>query len=269
MRAQGLQGFLNREERGVGRGTVLIASCFWVAASLTPAWSASPGEAQQGGDYALGAFAMPYPSFLSEGPESPLYVNMKGSQTASQIFSSTLAEETDQALQRVKARYEIDLGNYSFEFSGGYFPGMRSPVPSVSPLDPRAHLGYINLTIPLSQFYFRGGAFLGQNVESLGLIFKRSSEEQKAKKRELFGYQIGGEYRFSESLSIQAGWGQATQEYEMTRESLGAWYLRAQIGLGRGMSIIPQVGFVDTTSGDGPRITEEAVHFGAKWHINF
>ena len=253
----------------MGRATVLVASCFWVATSLTQAWSASPGEAQQGGDYALEAFSRPYPFSLSKGPEFPLYMNMKGLQALSQVSSSGVLDETLQALQGVKGRYEIDLGNYSFEFSGGYLPGMKSLVRSESSLDPGAHLGYINLTIPVSQFYLRGGVFFGSSVESLGLIFKRSSEEQKSKKGELFGYQIGGEYRFSESLSIQAGWSQTSQEYEMTRESLGAWYLQAQISLGRGMSIIPQVGFVDTTSGDEQRLTEEALYFGARWNINF
>jgi len=254
----------------VGGAIVLIASCFWVAVSLTPAWSAGPGEARQGGDYLQGAFSLPYPFSLSEEPESSLCMNLKGLRQAPlQASSSTVLDETVPALQGVKARYEIDLGDYSFEFSGGYVPGMKSLVPSESPLDPRAHLGYVNLTIPLSQFYLKGGAFFGQNVEALGLIFKRPSEEQKAKKRELFGYQIAGGYRFSESLSIQAGWGQAAQEYEMTREGLGAWYLQAQISLGGGMSVIPQVGFIDITSGDGEKIREEAFYFGARWHINF
>ncbi len=202
----------------MGRARVLIASCLWVAAFLTPAWAAGPGEAHQGGDYVQGAFSQPYPFFLSEEPDSSLYMNLKGLRLAPlQAFSSTVLDETVPTHQGVKARYEIDLGNYSFESGGAYVPEMKSLVPSESPVDSRGYLGYINLTIPLSQFYLKGGAFVGQNVEALGLIFKRPSEEQNAK-RELFGYQVGGGYRFSDSLSIQAGWGQTAQGYEMTRE---------------------------------------------------
>ena len=254
----------------MGRATVLIASCFWVAASLTPAWSAGPGEAQQGGENIQGAFSLPYPFSLSEEPESSFYVNPKGLRQARlEASSSTVLDETVPALQGLRARYEVDLGDYSFELSGGYVPGMKSLVPSESPLDPRAHLGYVNLTIPVSQFYLKGGAFFGQSEEALGLFFKRPSEEQKAKKKELFGYQIGGGYRFSEALSIHAGWGQAAQEYEMTREGLEAWYLQAQISLGWGMSVIPQVGFMGITSDDGEKTREESFYFGARWHINF
>jgi len=248
----------------VSRTRVLIASCLWVAASLTPSWAAGPG-----GDYDQGAFSQPYPFFLSEEPDSSLYMNLKGLRLAPlQGSSSTVLDKTVPALQGVKARYEIDLGNYGFEFSGGYVPGMKSLIPSESPLDSRVNLSYVNLKIPLSQFYLKGGAFFGRNVEALGPIFKRSSEEQNAKKRELFGYQIDGGYRFSDSLSIQAGWGQATQEYEMTREGLGAWYLQAQISLGWRMSVTPQVGFSDITTGDGEKI-EEAFYYGARWQINF
>ena len=254
----------------MGRALVLIASCFWVAVSLAPAWSAGPGEAEQGGDSVKGAFPLPYPFSLSEKLDSSLYMYLKGLRHVPlQDSSSTVLDETVPVLQGVNARYAIDLWNYSFEFSGGYVPGMKSLVPSESSFDQRAHVGYVNLTIPLSQFYLKGGAFFGQNVDALGLIFKRPSEDQGANKRELFGYQIGGGYWFNDSLSIQAGWGRAAQEYEMTREGLGAWYLQAQIGLGRGMSVTPQVGFIDISSGDGEKIREEAFYFGARWHINF
>ena len=145
---------------------------------------------------------------------------------------------------------------------------MKSLVPSESFLDPRAHLGYVNFTIPFSQFYFKGGAFFGRNEEALGLIFKRPPEAQDAEKRELFGYQISGGYRFSDSLSIQAGWGQAAQEYRMKSEGLGTWYLQAQISPGWGMSFIPQVGFIDIKSADGEKLKED-FYFGARWHINF
>jgi hypothetical protein len=259
----------NQEERAVGGARVLIASCLWVAASLTPAWTAGPGEAQQGGDYVQGAFSLPYPFSLSEEPDSSLYMNLKGLRLApSQVSSSTVLDETGPALQGVKARYEIGLENYSFEFSGGYVPEMKSLVLSESSLDPRAYLGYVDLTMPLSQFYLKGGAFFGQNVEALGMIFKRPFEEQNPK-RELLGYQISGGYRFSDSLSIQAGWAQAVQEYEMAREGLGAWYLQAQISLGWRMSVTPQAGFIDITTGDREKIKEEAFYCGARWQINF
>jgi hypothetical protein len=268
-RAQGLQDPPNQEERAVGRATVLIASCFWVAASLTPAWSAGPGQTQLDGDYVHGAFSLPYPFSLSDETDPSLYMKLKGlSKTPWQMSCSTILDETVPEFQGVKARYEISLGNYSFEFSGGYVPVMKSLVPSESFLDPRAHLGYVNFTIPFSQFYFKGGAFFGRNEEALGLIFKRPPEAQDAEKRELFGYQISGGYRFSDSLSIQAGWGQAAQEYRMKSEGLGTWYLQAQISPGWGMSVIPQVGFVDLTSGDGEKLKED-FYFGARWHINF
>jgi hypothetical protein len=264
-----LQNLSGREERAVGKAKALIATCLWVAGSLAPALAFGTGNGPFGRDDLQRAFSRPYPFALSEEPDSTLHANFKGLRLAPwQVSSSTALDETVPALQGVKGRYEIGLGNYSFEFSGSYLPGMRSLVPAEAPFDPRAHLGYIHLTIPVSQFFLEGGAFFGHNTEALGLSFKRPSKEQNPE-RELFGYQIGGGYRFSDSLSIQAGWGQAAQEYETTREGLRAWYLQAQISLGWRMSVTPHVGFTEFTTGDGDKIREEAFYCGARWQISF
>lgn len=105
-------------------------------------------------------------------------------------------------------------------------------------------------------------------MQALSLIFKRPSEDQNPA-RELFGYQIGGGYRFSDSLSIQAAWGHAAHEYETTREGLRAWILQAQIRLGWGMSVTPHVGFIDIMTERGEKLREEAFYCGARWQINF
>jgi hypothetical protein len=264
-----LQNLSGREERAVGKAKALIATCLWVAGSLAPALAFGTGNGPFGRDDLQRAFSRPYPFALSEEPDSTLHANFKGLRLAPwQVSSSTALDETVPALQGLKARYDLRLGDYSLQFSGGYVPAMNTFKPSEAYLDPEAYLGYMNLTIPVSQFYLKGGAFFGHNAEALGLSFKRPSEEQNLE-RELFGYQIGGGYRFSDSLSIQAGWGQASQEYETTREGLRTWYLQAQISLGWRMSVTPHVGFTEFTTGDGNKIREEAFYCGARWQISF
>jgi len=254
----------------VGRARILIASCLWVAASLTPAWAAGPDEEPAGGFFIKGAFTQPYPFFLTENPDSVPHLNLKGLRLAPlQTSSSTVLPATSPGPQGVNARYETGLGNYRFELSGSYLPGMRSSISTEFPLDSQAYLSSVNLTIPLSQFYLKGGAFWGQNVEALGLILGRPSEEQGVRKGDLFGYQIGGGYRFSDSLSLQAGWGQAAQEYEMIRQGLGAWYVQAQIGLGWRMSLTSEVGAIDISTGDREQAGKDAFYLGARWEIRF
>jgi hypothetical protein len=254
----------------VGRVRVLIVSCLWFAASLPPAWAAGLGESKQGEDYVQGAFSLPYPLSSSEETNSFLSMNLKSFRLAPpQASSLSVLDGTVPAVQGVEARYENGLGDYKFEFTGGYVPGMNSLFRPESPRDQSAYLGYVGVTMPLSDFYFKGGAFFGQNVEALGLICKLPLEEPKAGKRDFVGYQIGGGYRFNESLSIQAGLWQAAQEYETTRDGLRAWYLQAQISLGSRMSVTPQVGFFDNLPSDGEKMKEEAFYYGARWQINF
>jgi hypothetical protein len=145
---------------------------------------------------------------------------------------------------------------------------MKTDLSSDPQLDPDAYLGYVNLKIPLYGFYLSGGAFFGQNVNALDTVLQRPSDESSLQ-RSLFGYQVGGGYKFSDSLSIEAGWGQAAQEYEISRDDLTAWYFQAQISLGLRMSITPQVGIVDFTNNDGEKTKEEAFYSGVRWQINF
>jgi hypothetical protein len=262
---------LSREESAVGNAKALIASCLWIAVFWSPAWAGGPVEALLSGVHVLPLDepSHPYPFYLTEEPGRSRQMDLKDLFCARPaLFSPAATDETDRAFQGLRARYEIGVGNYSVEFSGGYLPEMKSLIPSKAAPDPRSHLGYVNLEIPLYRFYLKGGAFFGQQVEALGLRFEGTYGAQNAE-RELFGYQIGGRKRFGDSLSIQAGWGQVAQEYETAKEGLKVWYVHAHISLGWRMFFAPHEGYIDFTSGDGEKVKEEAFYCGARWQINF
>jgi hypothetical protein len=264
-----LQNCLDREERALGKAKVFIASCFWIAVFLTPSWAASKGEPLFDREYVESFFSYPYPFSPNQKTDAAPHIDSNGLRLSRLgISPSSVLDETDTSIHGVKAQYRMDLGSYRLELTGGYAPGMKSLFPSEAPLDPRICLGYIDLRVPLSHFYVKGGAFFGHNMEALWLAFKPSSEEHAAE-RDLLGYQIGGGYRFNDSLSIQAGWGQAAQEESSAKETLKAWHLQARISLGWRMSVAPQVGYLHFTKGDGEDIREEAFYCGARWQINF
>jgi len=242
----------------VKRAQLLVASCLWFAASGIPAWAAERTPA---------TLCFPAAFFPSEDKESRFNLNVEDFRIPpfGRSFSPAL-NESDAPLRGLEARYQ--MGRDSLEISGGYIPGMKAVFSSESQLDPDAYLSYVNLKIPLYRFYFSGGAFFGQNLDALGLIGQTRSEE-RGLRTSLFGYQVGGGYKFNETLSVQAGWGQAAQEYDVSRDDLRAWYLQAQISLGWRMSFTPQVGLVDSMNGDGEKTREEAFYCGARWQINF
>ena len=253
----------------MGKSEFLIASCLWFATSLAPAWAAGPGPFPSGGNPVHGSFSY-FQSFAFTEERDPSFsMNRAGlGPSLFQPFSLSFMDQEGEAFQGLSARYEMGLGNHRFEFRGGYVPEMKSLFSSEPPLDPKAYVGYVQLTIPVFQFFFQGGAFVGQNMESMGLLVKPFSEEPNAEK-ELLGCRIGGGYRFSDALSVQAGWGQAALEHDTAREGLRTWYLQAHIGLGLRMSLVPRVGFIDFTRGDGEKVREEAFYCGARWQISF
>ena len=244
------------------KARLLITSCLWLTAFGTPVWGADA-------DRAPAALVLrPAMSSLEE-PNSSLHLSVEDFRSAPfQEFFSPAFDEAGTALPGLQARYQMGLADHSLELSGGYVPGLKGAVPSESRLDPDAYLGYVNLKIPLHRFYLKGGAFFGQNMDALPLM-AQSPWDERGPQRSLFGYQVGGGYKFSDTLSIQAGWGQAAQGQEISREDLRTWYIQAQISLGWRVSITPQVGYVDFTNGDGEKTKAEAFYCGARWQINF
>jgi hypothetical protein len=210
------------------------------------------------------------PSISSlQDTDSSLHLSVEDFRSAPfRSFFSPAFGETDPTLPGLQARYQMGLTGDSLEVSGGYVPGVKESVPSESRIDPDAYLGYVKFKIPLHRFHLSGGAFFGQNMDALTLISQSPSDERPLQ-RSLFGYQIGGGYKFSDTLSIQAGWGEVAQAYDISRDDLRAWYLQAQITLGWRISITPQVGFVDFTNGDGEKSKEEAFYCGGRWEISF
>jgi hypothetical protein len=246
--------------RAIKKARILIASCLFLAASGITAWTADAGNPPA---------ALLSPILSIEDENSAFNLSVEDFRLAPFQESFTPAiDEPDTALRGLQARYQLGPRGGSVELTGGYVPGMKSVARSEPQFYPDAYLGYVNLKIPVYRFYLSGGAFFGQNLDVLALTTQGPSDELGLQ-RSLFGYQVGGGYRFNDRLSIQAGWGQAAHEREFSRDDLRAWYFQAQISLGWRISITPQAGFVDFMKDDGERTKEEAFYCGARWQINF
>jgi hypothetical protein len=256
------------------RAAFILAACLWLAASAAQALAWDPGV-----DFLLGRSPADLFSCTAaaqrqdmEAPEPDPHFELRLERPDLSPFRPSFLPHSDDLnneLRGVTARYQIGgwIQN-GIEISGGYFPSMKPNGPAKPWLDSGAYLGYVNLRIPLYRFSIGGGAFYGQNMDLLNLIGQPSPEDP-TRDSELFGYQITGGYRFSDSLSLRAGWGQTGQGREMTREDLRTWYVQAQISLGLQISVTPQMGFVDFIKGDGEKAREEAFYCGARWQISF
>ncbi|MBN2035029.1 MAG: hypothetical protein JW836_17320 [Deltaproteobacteria bacterium] len=246
-----------------------IALFLWISVPVTSAWAVDPREPHDTGHYLQDAFSYPYTFSLNANPNPFPFMNPKGRSLHPPDNPSPFSvARMEVAIERLKALHETGLRNYSLSLGSLRDPGMKSPSSFEAALGPENFLILLNLEIPLDQFYLKGSALFGRNTELLSLAFKGSPEERTTQ-RGLFGYKIAGGYRFNDCLSIQAGWGQAAQESDNTIESLWTWYLQAQIILGWRISVIPQMGLIEFTKGDGEKTEEKAFYCGARWQINF
>jgi hypothetical protein len=253
------------------KARLLILSCFLITAVGTSAWAADicGSEASHTKDSPFPTLSLLTRLSPIEHTDSVFNISVENFQLVPfQESFCPPVDETETPLRVLQARYQLGQRYEYLELSGGYVPRIKAFIPSESQVDRDAYLSYVNLKIPLHRFFLDGGAFFGQNMDALTLIGQHPSDD-RAPQGSLYGYQVGGGYRFSDSLSIRAGWGQAAQQRDVSRDDLRAWYLQAQISLGWRISVSPQVGFVDFTNGDGERTKEEAFYCGARWQINF
>jgi len=241
------------------RARLIVASCLLLAVS---AITALPARAENT------SLALFNSIFSIRDRNSTLNFSVEDFRFAPFQESFTLGMETGTAFRALQARYQLGSLAGSVELSGGYVPGVKTVDSSVPHFDPDSYLGYVNLKIPVYRFFLSGGAFFGQNMD-VPVFISQAASDSYGMQRSLFGYQVGGGYRFSDRLSIEAGWGQAAHEREISRDDLRAWYFQAQISLGWRVSITPQVGFVDFMKDDGEKTKEEAFYCGARWQINF
>jgi hypothetical protein len=253
---------------------LLFASCLWLAASTAPvlAWGPDASSSWSESHESLMSYAFTIQTENQMGEEMNSSFRLSLERFDPSPFRASFfppKNDLNNELKGLAARFRIgDRADDGIEIRGGYVPHMRLFVPGSTQLDPDAYLGYVSLRIPLHRFYIDGGAFYGQNMDLLNWIGLPSSEDG-GPDTEFFGYQIAGGYRFNDSLSFSAGWGQTGQGRKTIQDDLRTWYVKAQISLGWQIFVTPQMGLVNFMKRDGEQTREEAYYCGAKWQINF
>lgn len=254
--------------------TLLLASCLWLAASTAPAlaWGPATSSSWNSSHESLLSYDFTIQREKEIGDETNSSFRLSLERFDPSPFRASFFPPKNGLINELKgleARFRIgNRADDGIEIRGGYVPRMKLFGPAETQFDPDAYLGYVSLRIPFRRFYIDGGAFYGQNMDLLNWIGLPPSEDGSPDS-ELFGYQIAGGYRFSDSLSVSAGWGQTEQGRKMVQDDLRTWYVQAQISLGWQIFVTPQMGLVDIMKRDAERAREEAYYCGAKWQINF
>jgi len=197
-------------------------------------------------------------------------------------------QDTDVILPRLEARYGLNMGAFYLEFGGGV---QTYDVVGTKPNngnegddeDIISYLGYVGAKWNAGPLYFGANAYIGQNVGDMTLNFgdqpadeaiikcDKDGERPNVEDTDIYGLLGVVAFTANDMLRFEGGAGYVNadnNEYDDNDETM-VFYVQAQISLAKGLTITPEVGYIDLDNDSNGDSQGSVTYYGAKWQINF
>jgi len=187
--------------------------------------------------------------------------------------------DVDTVLPQLEMSYHLALGKAFIDFVGGYQEyDVECTAANGGDFDVDSYLIGIGGGVNLGTFYIKGSAFMGQNVSEYVMGTQTANAPtlgagNSLNDNDTYGLTLIAGVKASDMVTIETGFGYTESELDVAlsnEDDNFAWYLMANITLAPGVTITPEVGYIDF--GDGPvrNIDQgDALYFGLEWRINF
>ncbi|MGD9822745.1 hypothetical protein [Desulfobacter sp.] len=226
-------------------------------------------------DKGLHGYGDPYP-----GRRAQVKLQFDGFQIAAIKPNTKYYDGTDlvdKKIQVVIPRIEVSYGinisnNATFDIAGGYTTFEYNDDEDID-----SYIIQARGTWEAAGFKLGLVAFYGQNAGNLIECHTTGNADGEGYAKidtltgqvddvDNYGGEIVAGYTFNDMFGVEAGFGYMQGEYDDADEDeVYAYYLQAPITLAPGVTITPEVGYIDYNESGQDEIT----YFGAKWQINF
>ena len=141
-------------------------------------------------------------------------------------------------------------------------------------------------SVNLGAFYLKGDAFVGQNVGNMVMLYTSGSFRPDGTleddglatlnaagtqlvDRENHGCLLVAGYKLNERVTLEAGWGYASNDEKGTQveDDVEAYYAQARITLAPGVTMTPEIGYIDFKQMED--FEPEVTYYGARFQIAF
>ncbi len=196
------------------------------------------------------------------------------------------AGDVDYTLPQIEASYHLALGKAYIDFVGGYNSYDVELTDALGgDYDVDSHFLAIGAGVNLGVFYVKGVAWFGQNVASYGIATVTDSApaldptaaDNEVNDNDTLGLLLVAGAKISDTVSFEGGIGylesELDQDASVTTDDVDdnlAFYVQATINLAPGVSITPEIGYVDFGNSMVDDVDDgDFSYFGIKWMINF
>jgi len=180
------------------------------------------------------------------------------------------ATETQVLMPKLEAKYKLSMESFYIEAAAGY-----QTYEVANEFDVDSYILALGAQFNFGPAYIAGDAWFGQNVGPYGLACKSDDDPVISggdlKDNDAYGLVGVLGFKVNDMLAFEAGIGYVSTELDDVddEDEAMAYYVQATITLASGVSIVPEIGYIDAMDDMSGNDEGNELYYGMKFQINF
>ena len=177
---------------------------------------------------------------------------------------------TEVKIPRIEAKYRFSRDTWHLQIAGGY--NSFDVSAGNTTYDVESYVAALGGGVKMGSAYANGDVWLGQNVGNYGLLNHPFDQCTLDWDNDAYGFLLVAGYKINDLLTFEAGLGYTAAELNhplFKKDADAAYYLQSRITPAPGVTIVPEIGFIDWKSNYTGADKGNIVYCGMKWQINF
>jgi len=183
--------------------------------------------------------------------------------------------DVDYTIPKIEANYVFSAGNFKFGAVGGYNAYDVEASTAANDYDVSSYVVGVFGESKFGPVFVNANVWMGQNVGNYGLYNSGVSSAvlngATVEDTDSLGFLGVVGFKVSDMLAFEAGYGQVTNDNDnfVQEDETAAFYVQAVLKPAKGVTIVPEVGFIDYKENVAGADEGDLTYFGAKWQVDF
>ena len=186
--------------------------------------------------------------------------------TTNQFFGKS----TEVKIPKIEAKYKFSKDDWHFQVAGGY--NSFDVLDNNTKYDVESYVVALGGGIKMGAAYINANIWLGQNVGNYGILNQPFDQGAFNWDNDAHGFLLVTGYKINDMFTLEAGVGYTAAELDhplFKQDADAAYYLQSKITLAPGVTIVPEIGFIDWKSSYQGTDEGDIVYYGMKWQVDF
>jgi hypothetical protein len=179
-------------------------------------------------------------------------------------------DSTEVRIPKIEAKYRFTKKGWHLQIAGGYnsFDVLSGNID----YDVKSYVVALGGGLNMGPAYLNANVWRGQNVGNYDLLNQPFDQGVFNWNNDAHGFLLVAGYKINEMFTLEAGVGYTSAELDhplFKKDTDAAYYLQSKIALAPGVTIVPEIGFIDWKSSYTGADEGDIVYYGIKWQVDF